>query len=203
MADRFLAGAPIRLAGWKKHSDGSRSEAELGPISDDAGASKLTTDRLDLEPLSVAHADEMVGVLSDSILYVFTGGEPLPLEQLRERYRRQIVGRSADETEQWWNWVVRDRSNAAAVGYVQSTMTLADCIADVAWVIGVHDQGRGFAKEASTAMGNWLITQGAVEITAHVAPSHVASNAVARSLGLTPTDAIVDNEVRWSRIVND
>jgi hypothetical protein len=33
-----VAGAPIRLAGWEKHPDGTRSAAEMGPISDDAGA---------------------------------------------------------------------------------------------------------------------------------------------------------------------
>jgi DNA-binding response OmpR family regulator len=38
--DEGGASAPIRLAGWKKHPGGSRSEAELGPISNDASAEK-------------------------------------------------------------------------------------------------------------------------------------------------------------------
>ena len=163
-------------------------------------AAKLDGERLVLEPLRVTHADEMAAVLDDAALHTFTGGEPATPEQLRSRYARQVVGHSADGSEQWLNWIARDRATGAAVGYVQATVTEHEGqrSADVAWVVGVPHQGRGYAGEAAQLMADWLRREGVDVITAHVHPDHPASNAVARRLGLRPTDAMVDGEVRWT-----
>ena len=164
------------------------------------GAPSLEGERLVLEPLRVAHADEMAGVLDDPALHTFTGGEPATPEQLRSRYAKQVVGHSADGCEQWLNWVARDRTSGAAVGYVQATVTEHDGqrSADVAWVVGVPHQGHGYASEAAKLMVGWLREQGVAAVTAHVHPDHPASNSVARRLGLRPTDTTVDGEVRWT-----
>jgi len=69
--------------------------------------------------------------------------------------------------------------------------------ADVAWVIGTSQQGQGYAHEAAQAMVGWLRLHGVEVVIAHVHPRHQASMAVARAVGLVPTDAIVDGEVRW------
>ena len=45
----------------------------------------------------------MVAVLADKRLYTFIGGGPPTLAELRARYRRLAVGRSADGTEEWHN----------------------------------------------------------------------------------------------------
>ena len=58
----------------------------------------------------------MVGVLGDQRLYAFTGGQPPTLDELRARYRRLAVGRSADGSEEWHNWIVRRRSDVDALG---------------------------------------------------------------------------------------
>ncbi len=162
-------------------------------------AQALDGDRLVLEPLRVGHADELAAVLDDPALHTFIGGEPATREQLRGRYAKQVVGRSADGSERWLNWVARDRASGAAVGYVQATVTDRDAerSADVAWVIGVPHQGHGYAREAARLMVDWLREQGVRIITAHVHPDHPASNSVARWLGLSPTETLVDREVRW------
>jgi RimJ/RimL family protein N-acetyltransferase len=159
----------------------------------------LRTDRLDLEPLRVDHADEMARVLSDPQLHVFIGGSPPDVDQLRERYRRQVVGRSSDGLQRWLNWVVRRRDDGQALGYVQATVTQepGGLSAEIAWVIGTAHQGRGYAREAAQAMAAWLRDQGVVQLVAHVHPQHRASNAVARSVGLVATDTVVDGEIRW------
>lgn len=69
--------------------------------------------------------------------------------------------------------------------------------AEVAWVIGTGQQRQGFAKEAAHTMVAWLREQGVTTVVAHVHPQHEASKAVARALGLEPTDALVDGEVGW------
>lgn len=160
----------------------------------------LRTPRLVLEPLSPAHAEEMAPVLADPALHRFTGGVPATVDELRERYARQAAGRSPDGRARWLNWVVRHEG--AAVGYVQATVldttgldTATGPLAELAWVIGVAHQGRGFAREAAAAAVAAL-PAGAV-LVAHIHPEHAASAAVARALGLAPTGIVVDGEVRW------
>jgi RimJ/RimL family protein N-acetyltransferase len=142
-------------------------------------------------------AAELFPVLQDVRLHAFVGGEPPgSVEQLRERYERQVVGRSPDGSERWMNWVLRERRSGAAIGYLQATVAGDDAV--VAWVVGAEWQGRGYAKESARALVRWLRSNGiAGEITAAISPRHAASIAVARSAGFEPTDRTVDGEVVW------
>ena len=159
----------------------------------------LGTQRLDLEPLSIEHADEMAPLLDDPALHRYIGGRPLTRAQLRERYARLARGASADATQRWLNWVVRLRDSRQPVGTVQATITPTDGgpSAEVAWVIGVPFQGHGYATEAARAMVAWLRAQGVGTVVAHVHPGHGASAAVARAVGLVATETVVDGEIRW------
>jgi RimJ/RimL family protein N-acetyltransferase len=161
--------------------------------------SLLRTPRLDLEPLRVDHADEMAAVLDDEQLYAVIGGSTPTVADLRERYRHQVVGRSPDGTQRWFNWILRRRLDHQVVGYVQATRTSepAGLAAEVAWVVGTAYQGNGYAGEAARAMVTWLREQGAVTVLAHVHPGHTASERVARAAGLSPTTTVTDGEVRW------
>lgn len=169
-------------------------------LTDFAPPSPLTGRRLRLEPLRTEHADEMAPVLADPELHTFIGGEPATREELRERYSRQSVGHSADGSQLWFNWILR-RDDGQTVGTVQATVTEGEAgpRADVAWVIGSSYQRQGYAREAAGAMVTWLREQGVGEVVAHVHPEHEASAAVARALGLTPTETLVDGEIRWQR----
>ncbi|WP_406058945.1 GNAT family N-acetyltransferase [Streptomyces sp. NBC_01077] len=158
------------------------------------------TPRLDLEPLAVAHADEMTGVLADPALHTFIGGAPLTAPELRARYERLTAG-SPDPATVWCNWVVRLRTENRLAGTVQATLTDDGRVAEVAWVIGTEWQGRGIAREAAEALVALLLEHGAHTIVAHVHPDHTASAAVARAAGLTPTDRVEDGEIRWERRV--
>jgi RimJ/RimL family protein N-acetyltransferase len=162
-------------------------------------AGRLESARLVLEPVGPEHADELFPVLDDRSLHRFIGGEPLALEALRARLRRQARGRSPDGRHRWLNWLVRERATGQAVGTIQATVTESDAgpVAELAWVIGTAFQRRGFAKEAVALMPGWLRERGVSLQRAHIHPDHAASMAVARAVGLVPTDAIVDGEVRW------
>ncbi len=158
----------------------------------------ITTDRLVLEPLRVDHAEHMVAVLADPALYTVIGGTPPTLEVLRRRYGLMAVGHSEDGSQQWLNWIVRERgAPGRLVGTVQATVTDEGARAEVAWIIGVPWQGRGLGSEASRAMVEWLGRSGVTSVIAHVHPDHPASQAVARRAGLVPTDAYWDGEQRW------
>lgn len=158
-------------------------------------ATELRTDRLVLTPLDVDDAAEMVGVLADTELYVFTGGTPSSLEQLGSIYRSQVAG-SSESDEMWLNWIVRLAGTGTAVGFVQTT--IVGDVADLAWVVGVRWQGRGIASEAVTAMCQWLAKQGVKQFTAHIHPDHAASAGVAAAIGLSPTEEVdSDGEIVW------
>ena len=157
----------------------------------------LTTERLILEPLTVAAADEMVGVLGDPSLHRFTGGSPEDLVALRRRYERQVKGRSGDGSERWLNWIVRRADTRDAVGYVQATVKPASYVAGVAWVIGVPFQGRGYASEAASALVDWLRVEGIGTVTAHIHPDNRPSEAVARRAGFEPTSLVEHGELVW------
>jgi RimJ/RimL family protein N-acetyltransferase len=164
-------------------------------------AELIDTPRLILEPLHVAHADEMALVLGDRGLYEYTGGEPPSLDTLRGRYVRQADGRSPDGAHGWLNWIARERGSRDVLGVVQATLSLeaGQLQAELAWIVGVPDQGQGYATEAASAMLEWLARHGVVVFVAHIHFGHSASIAVARRLGLTPTRAVVDGETRWVR----
>ena len=160
----------------------------------------LRSERLSLEPLTVDHAEEMAPLLGDPALYTFTGGHPASLDELRRRYRRQALGRSADGAQRWLNWIARLDPGGEAVGTVQATITSPSehLVAEVAWVIGVPYQHRGYATEAAARLMRWLGEEGVEVIAANIHPRHEASMRVARALGLAPTDEVVADEVRWS-----
>lgn len=159
----------------------------------------LHTARLDLVPLVPADAAEMVEVLADPSLYRFIGGQPPRRAALRDRYRRLVIGRSADGSEAWHNWIVRLRPAGQAVGTMQATVSTTRPEAEVAWVIGAPWQGNGYASEAALELVVWLEASGATTITALIHPDHGASEGVARRAGLLPTDLVRDGERVWRR----
>jgi len=166
-----------------------------------AGIETIATERLLLEPLAVTDVNAMADVLADERLHEFIGGRPATREELRVRYEQLVAG-SPDPGEIWFNWVVRRREDARAVGTVQATLIHASdrWTAEVAWVIGVRWQNQGFASEAARALVDWLERRGAHEIVAHIHPAHRASEAVATRIGLLPTESEVDGERVWRAV---
>ncbi|MFD3664195.1 GNAT family N-acetyltransferase [Streptomyces sp. NPDC058659] len=154
------------------------------------------TERLDLVPLAVAHAEEMAGVLADPALHAFIGGAPLTAPELRARYERLAAG-SPDPAVVWCNWVVRLREEDRLAGTVQATVTDCGRVAEIAWVVGTDWQGRGIAREAARGLVELLAGRGVRTVLAHVHPEHAASAAVAHAAGLAPTEQWEDGEIRW------
>lgn len=139
----------------------------------------------------------MAVVLAEPALYAFTGGEPPGVEALEARFRRLVVGRSPDGRQRWHNWVVRLGPAGAAIGTVQATVEAAEPEAEIAWVIGVPWQGRGYASEAVSRLVAWLRAEGVRRIVAHIRPDHAASAAVAGRAGLRETAELQDGERVW------
>lgn len=157
----------------------------------------LVTERLRLDPVRVEDAESMVDVLADERMYAFTGGRPPSAAELTARYTRLVVGRSADGSEFWFNWIARLVDGAVAVGGLQATVEADGTRADVAWEVGVDWQGRGLASEAAAEVVRWLTGCGVGAVRALVHPAHRASERVAWRAGLRRTDELVDGEAVW------
>jgi RimJ/RimL family protein N-acetyltransferase len=153
-------------------------------------APPLTSNRLELEPLHVEHATEMVPVLADPAMYEFIGGDPPTAAELVARYLRQ------SRRPGWLNWVLRRKDTREAIGTVQATQK-DDHTAEVAWVVSSRFQGAGYATEAATAAIDWLEANGIHDLFAYIHPDHIASNKVAERLGFVPTESIRDGETGW------
>ena len=148
-----------------------------------------------LEPLVVAHAAEMVEVLSSPTLYTVIGGQPPTEPELVAHYTRLVEG-SPRPAETWRNWVIRHEGEA--VGYVQATVDNDEAAAMLAWLVRPEAQGRGIATEAVVLAVDELRAGGVTTLAACIAPGHVASEAVARRIGFQPTDREVDGERVWT-----
>lgn len=153
-------------------------------------APPLRSERLDLEPLRVGHATEMVPVLADPALYEFIGGEPPTEAELVSRYVKQ------SRRPGWLNWVLRLRASGEAIGTVQATQK-DDHIAELAWVVSSRFQGAGYATEAAAAAIDWLGAHSIHTLEAYIHPDHIASDKVAQRLGFVPTESIRDGETGW------
>lgn len=163
----------------------------------------IRTDRLDLLPLRVEHADEMAAVLSDPGLHTFIGGTPDTAQDLRARYERLVAG-SPNPGESWCNWVIQLRDASCLAGYVQATVTADDrgAAAEIAWVTGTPWQRRGIATEATRGLVARLRQHPVHTVIAHIHPDHQASAAVATAAGLTPTNRSHDGETRWQLTIS-
>ena len=155
----------------------------------------LETARLMLAPIAVADAEEMARVLAAPELYAFTGGAPESAHELTIRYARWVVGSPRPE-QTWLNLIIRERTTRAAVGYVQATVN--PDIADIAWVIGLPWQRKGYAIEAAQALVATVAQTFPVErIRALIKAEHLASRRIAARLGMHLTSEIVNGEQVW------
>jgi RimJ/RimL family protein N-acetyltransferase len=157
------------------------------------------TERLSLEPLTVAHATELAPLLDDPSLHEFTGGTPLPATALTARYARLVTRRSPGGGQMWGNWVLRVRTTGQAAGTVQATLPAggpAAGPAEVAWVVVRAAQGRGYATEAARSLVAVLQAEGWTVI-AYIHPGHLASQRVAEAAGLSLTTEVRDGEMCW------
>ncbi len=142
-----------------------------------------------------ADVDELFALLDDPRLHAFTGDEPRTREELGRWLALVGPGRSPSGEEIWCNWIIRKREDGVAIGTAQATIVSDE--GTLAWVIGSGWQGQGFAKEAAAAVAAWLRSRGIPRLRAHIHRDHIASNEVARSIGLIETNELVDGEAVW------
>jgi RimJ/RimL family protein N-acetyltransferase len=153
----------------------------------------LETDRLLLTPMVEGDSDALYGLLKDPEIHAFTGGQPpASADDVRAKIRRRESRCSPAGDELWLNWTLRLKDDRTVVGYMQAGVT--EGRADMAWVVGVAFQRRGFGSEASRRVLTWLRHQLQLhEVRARIHPDHIVSRRLARSVGLRPTGEHTDD----------
>jgi RimJ/RimL family protein N-acetyltransferase len=144
----------------------------------------LHTQRLALEPLTPAHADELLVPLADPRLYTHVPQDPpVSLAALRDRLVLLSTRRSPVGDQLWLNWVMRDRQDGQCRGRVQATVT-TDARAWIAYEVFPQYWGNGLATEACRRMIEWLIgTLGVRQFAAEVDSQNSASLRLLERLG--------------------
>jgi RimJ/RimL family protein N-acetyltransferase len=118
----------------------------------------IESSTLRLEPLVVAHAEEMFESLSADAIYDYMPGQPpSSVAALRARYVQLATRQSPNGRDQWLNWIVRLRSGQCA-GFVQATIYPA-LTGDFAFVLSPEYWGRGIAFEACRAALPYLANE--------------------------------------------
>jgi ribosomal-protein-alanine N-acetyltransferase len=148
---------------------------------------QLETERLVLEPLAVSHAALLYPHLRDSTLYEFLDDDPpASVAILEERYGRWSAGRSPDGPEVWLNWAARLRGTEDYVGWFQATVRSR--AADIAYLVFVQHQRRGYAREACRALiAHLTATYDIARVGVTADRRNAASIQLAQSLGFTPS----------------
>lgn len=132
----------------------------------------------------------MFAGLSDPAAYLFLPDDPpADVERLRDRYRRQVVGRSRDGWELWFNWIIRRRDEEAFLGYTQATVVGGSAM--VAYHVFPQHWRRGLGSNALAAtlhavfgLEDVMVAQALVDTRNH------ASRRLLASLGFTAVRVI-------------
>lgn len=137
----------------------------------------LTTPRLILRPRRDADAEALYPVLSDPD--VMRWWSRAPLESLEETR----VYLSRDAAGEWRAWFITLAGDDRAIGWVSTGEKRQGGVAEIGYILSPAVQGRGFAREAVSAVIDLLFAEGKRRIFADTDPDNAASNRLLEVLG--------------------
>jgi ribosomal-protein-alanine N-acetyltransferase len=154
----------------------------------------IDAERTVLVALRASDADELAGLLDEADLREWL--RAYDVGELRDRFAGWETRRSPDGDELWLNWIVRERGDQRAVGWVQATVRGTS--ASVAYALLPAERGAGAASDAVRALVRWLRDRLAVTVvTAEIDESNSASARVAVAAGFERTIHRAGDEVVW------
>jgi [ribosomal protein S5]-alanine N-acetyltransferase len=147
----------------------------------------LTTERLRLEPQVEAHTDALMLALSSPRTHEFVPGDPpIDREKFAARLKKLEARISQDGLQHWLNWTVF--SGLEVIGTVQADAT--DSSASIAYMFHPDSWGKGFGREATSAMLEHLKSQGIISFKAWTDTRNLASHKLLERLGFTKIEEI-------------
>jgi RimJ/RimL family protein N-acetyltransferase len=157
------------------------------------GAS-IETERLSLRPIRPVDADALYAILREPAIGAAMGEEP-PVDAEEVRRRIESWNRGPErQGEIWLNWIAR---SSDGMPVAQLAATLHGSSAWLAWIVALDAQRQGFATESGRAVMDHLVANGIDVFLASIPEGNVASEGVARKLGLHLTDETAEGERVW------
>jgi RimJ/RimL family protein N-acetyltransferase len=157
----------------------------------------LTTERLNLDPLSEANAEVLVEPFLDARIWTYLPQlRPADRDALRARFQRWLAPPPPEmpEAVAFANWVGFDRATGGVVGAFQATI-VRDGSATIGYIVLPFHWRRGYAVEAMTAVCRHLRKAHRIRrIIADMDRRNEASVAVALRLGMVEVPAASAND---------
>jgi RimJ/RimL family protein N-acetyltransferase len=152
----------------------------------------MTTERLTIEPLAVAHAARLFAALDHPDVGRYIGGPDVTTpEALRSRIERLAEGPGPERSgERWWNFAVL--LGDVVIGRLEATTYDGgdDPYGEVAYLFDPRHGGHGYATEATSWLIGHLAEHGVTELWAAIRHDNAASIRLIERLGF----GIVDGE---------
>jgi RimJ/RimL family protein N-acetyltransferase len=148
-------------------------------------APTLVTERLLIEPMSIAHWEDYAAAWADPRMTAFIGGEP--------RSRNISWGKMLQGIGMWalfgygyWSFVERESGrfvgNGGIAQFERGISELVD-FPEAGWAFTPDAWGKGYATEVMTAILAWADANTLGEIRCIIEPGNTASHNVASKLG--------------------
>lgn len=140
---------------------------------------------LELEPLDLCHAPQLLEALSNEQVGKFIGGPDVSnLAELELRIQHLRKGPTEDSGQFWFNYAVL--LDSAVIGRVEATAH--DGIVEIAYLLNPSLWGQGLGTAATELLLNELRIRGEHDFWATVDPENIASVKVLEHLGFTEID---------------
>lgn len=149
----------------------------------------LRTARLTLTMPDPADLAESAAMWADPAVYAHIGGRAFTREEVWQRLLRYIGHWHALG---YGGWTVRETASGRLAGDVtlmdsrRATIPSFEGTPEAGWVLAPWAHGRGFAREALTAMLGWADARNHARTVCIIAPANAPSIKLAGKLGYTP-----------------
>lgn len=145
----------------------------------------LFTERLILEPLTLADLPTFVSYRRDPSIARFQGWETTYSDGDARELIESQVGKSLPEKGEWLQIAIHDRVNNNLLGDLALHSVIGDdAIYEIGFTIATIHQRQGFAREAASKLMEKLSTDvGATKIVAHTDRRNTASIKLLEALG--------------------
>ena len=147
----------------------------------------IRTKRLSIEPLTIAHAAELVELLDPRVTAHFAPEEkPKTLDDLRQCFAELVGGHQQKrDGKLFLNFAVRLSSSGSCIGRLEAFVQDED--AEIAFLFVPSAWGKGYASEAVSWLRQHLAEAfGVQRVWACITPSNTRSSVLCSRLGFGP-----------------